>query len=68
MGKSSCWGAISTKTEWQFICTRGRPHPIKEYIIIYIKEGLLPQPWLKLTMVARNRESVHSLLLGAPFP
>ena len=40
--------------EWQFICTRGRPHPIREYFIMYIEEGLLPQPWRKLTMVARN--------------
>lgn len=61
-------GAISTEMEWQFICMRGWSHPIKKHFIIYIKKGLLPKPWPKLTLVARNRESVHFLSLGAPFP
>lgn len=33
--------------EWQFVSARAQPHPIKEYFIIYTKEGLLPQSWLR---------------------
>lgn len=60
--------ATSPTTEWQFVSTRVRPHPIKEYFTIYIEEGLPPKPWRRMLVVARDGEADCSQLLKAPFP